>query len=61
MQTAKCFLKSHNRLTLDYARLTTPYLKVNVLILANAKVSIQSYQPQYRGSIFIKSALVCAI
>lgn len=49
------FVKSHNSFTLYYIRLT-PYLKFNLLILANAKNLIQSYQPQHRGWIFIISA-----
>lgn len=55
---AKCkmFVKSHNNFTFYYIRLTTPYLKFNVLILDNAQNLIQSYQPQHRGLIFIISA-----
>lgn len=49
-------VKSHNSFTLYYIRLTTPYLKLNVLNLANAKNLTQSYQPQHQGWIFIISA-----
>lgn len=50
------FVNSHNNFTFYYIRLTTPYLKFNVLILAYAQNLIQSYQPQHRGLIFIISA-----